>query len=189
MPKLSAAELIAALGVAVAAVGFVIGLYQYYIAQKWKKSEFAAKLLEELANDERLTTCCKLLDYSTRKLVVPSPYRPLTAESIFLHDWEALAAAMSPEAEVGSFEWQAVLYRDLFDYFFGYLERINHYIDIGLITAGDVSSLRYWLRQIASPRFAKNPIFHSFIQAYGYAGVIALTKKYGIEYPQEHGSA
>lgn len=146
MPKLTPGEVIAALGVVVGAVGFAIGLYQYHIAQKWKKSEFAAKLLEELANDERLTTCCKLLDYSTRKLPVPSQYRPLTEDSIFLHNWEALGKAMSSEVDMRKFEWQAVLYRDLFDYFFGYLERINHYIDIGLITAKDVSSLEYWLK-------------------------------------------
>ena len=186
MPQLTPGELIAALGIIGGAVGFAIGLYRYQIAQKWKKSEFAATLLEKLANDERLTTCCKLLDYSTRKLPVPSQYRPLTENSIFLHNWEALCEAMSPEGEIGRFQWQAVLYRDLFDYFFGYLERINHYIDIGLITAKDVSSLDYWLRQIASPRFAKTPVFHDFIQAYGYAGVVDLMKKYRITYGQEH---
>ena len=180
MLKLTPGEAIAALGVVVGAVGFAFGLYQYHIAQKWKKSEFAAKLLEELANDERLTACCKLLDYSTRKLPVPSQYRSLTEASIFLHNWEALGAAMSPEGEMSKFDWQAVLYRDLFDYFFSYLERINHYIDIGLITAKDVSSLEYWLQQIASPRFAKTPVFRGFIQAYGYGGVLDLMKKYGI---------
>lgn len=186
MPKLTPGELIAGLGLIVGAFGFVIGLYQYHIAQKWKKSEFAAKLLEELANDERLTTCCKLLDYSTRKLPVPSQYLSLTENLIFLHTWEALGEAMSPEVKMSEFDWQAILYRDLFDYFFGYLERINHYIVIGLITAKDVSGLEYWLQQIASPRFTGTPVFHDFIQAYGYTGVLDLMKKYEINYQQEH---
>jgi hypothetical protein len=183
MPKPTTGEVIAALGVVIGAVGFVIGLYQYHIAQKWKKSELAAKLLEELANDEQLTICCKLLDYSSRKLPVPSQYRPLTENSTFLHSWDALAAAMSTEATKSDFEWQAVLSRDLFDHFFGYLERINHYIDIGLIAVKDVSSIEYWLKQIPSPRFVRTPIFHNFIQFYGYEGVIALMNKYGIKYP------
>jgi hypothetical protein len=76
-----------------------------------------------------------------------------------------------------------VLYRDLFDHFFGYLGRINHYIDIELITAKDVSSIEYWLKQIASPRFERTLVFHDFIQFYGYVGVIDLMKKYGIKYP------
>jgi len=183
MPKPTTGEVIAALGVVIGAVGFVIGLYQYHIAQKWKKSELAAKLLEELANDERLSICCKLLDYSSRKLPVPNQYRSLTEDSIFFHNWDALVEAMSPEANKRDFAWQAVLYRDLFDHFFGYLERINHYIDIGLITAKDVSSIEYWLKQIASPRFVRTPVFHDFIQFYGYGGVIQLMKKYGIKYP------
>ena len=185
MLALTPGEVIGALGVAGGVVGFAIGLYRYNVAQKWKKSEFAAKLLEELANDERLTTCCKLLDYSVRKLPVPPQYDFLTEDSIFTHTWEALNQAMIPETEQAKFGWQAVLYRDLFDYFFGYLERIDHYINIGLIAARDVSSIEYWLRQIASPRFTKTPVFREFIRAYGYAGVEDLMKKYGITYTQE----
>jgi hypothetical protein len=178
-------EIIAAFGVLTGAIGFGFGLYQYNTAQKWKKSEFAAKLLAELADDERLSLCCKLLDYSMRKFSIPTQYRPLTQESIFLHNWEAMAEAMSPEAKRGEFDWQAILYRDLFDYFFGYLERINHYINIGLITVKDVSSIDYWLRQIASPRFVKTSIFTDYLQAYDYSGVLELMNKFGIKHIQQ----
>ena len=86
MPQLTSGEVMAALGIIGGVISFAIGLYRYHIAQKWKKSEFAAKLPAELATDERLTTCCKLLDYSTRKLPVPSQYRLLTHETIFPHN-------------------------------------------------------------------------------------------------------
>jgi hypothetical protein len=82
MLQLTGGELIAAFGVGGGAIGFTVGLYQYYVAQKWKKSEFAAKLLEELANDDRLATCCILLAYSSRKLPVPGRHHTREAEWI-----------------------------------------------------------------------------------------------------------
>jgi len=170
------------LGPIIGVSGFIFGLYQYYIGQKWKKSEFAAKQLEQLANDARLATCCQLLDWSTRTLPVPEPYRALTKETVFLHEWHTLANAMLPEVQKGSFEWQEILYRDLFDHFFNYLERLNHCIGIKLITVKDVASLKYWLQQIAAPRFGDKPVFIDFIRAYGYLGVLELMNKFGVEY-------
>lgn len=38
--------------------GLAFGLYQYTIAQRWKRSEFAAKHLEELSSDPELELCC-----------------------------------------------------------------------------------------------------------------------------------
>ncbi|MGA1840106.1 MAG: hypothetical protein ACMUIU_05720 [bacterium] len=70
--------------------------------------------------------------------------------------------------------------------FFGYFERINHYIDIRLITVKDVSSLDYWLEQVASPRFVKYPVFNDFIKNYGYSGLVDLMNKFGIRYRKKH---
>ncbi len=180
MGNFTTGEIIAILGVIGGSIGFSVGLYQYYIAQKWKRSEFAAKLLEELANDERLSTCCKLLDYSTRSLPVPEHYRTLTSEKTFIHNWNTLSHAMKPESQVGEFDWQEMLYRDLFDYFFSYLERVDHYISIQLIDVNDVSSLSYWTEQIASPRFVRQPVFMDFLEAYEYDGVLKLMNKFNL---------
>lgn len=182
MADFTTGEIIAILGIVGGVGGFTVGLYQYHVAQKWKKSEFAANLLERLANDERLATCCKLLDWSTRKLPVPDQYILLTDETTFMHDWEKLTLGMAPETKKGSFDWQEMLYRDLFDYFFDYLERVNHYISIRLITCKEVQSLAYWLEQLASPRFVENSVFMDFIREYEYSGVLELMDKFGIDY-------
>ena len=168
-------------GLVVGGCGFLFGLYQYYVGQKWKKSEFAARQLELLESDQRLATVCKLLDWSTRLLPVPEEYQALTAEKVFLHNWVKLMGAMAPEEKKGAFDWQEMLYRDLFDHYFDYLERVNHYISIRLITTHDVANLRYWLEQLAAPRFVTEPVFEEFIQAYGYPGVLELGGRFGID--------
>jgi len=175
-------DIIAALGVIGGVVGFTVGIYRYYVSQLWKKSELASKLLNELANDERLSTCCTMLDYSRRKMVVPKQYQLLTTENVYIHNYETIAKAMSHEADIDTFNMVEVMYRDMFDYYFGYLERINHYIDIGLISAIDVSTVRYWLAQIAHPRFSKDQIFDGFLKGYGYIGVYELMDKYNVKH-------
>jgi hypothetical protein len=173
-------EIVAILGVVGGGIGFSVGLYQYRLAQKWKRSEFAAKLLEELNNDERLSTCCKFLDYAARTLSVPEAYSTLAEETKCVHSWDRLLTAMKPEEDVGKFDWQQMMYRDLFSYFFDYLDRINHYIGIGLIDLKDVSYLRYWLEQVAAPRFVEEQVFVDFLRAYNYDGVFQLLERFDL---------
>lgn len=177
-------ETISSLSSVIGIAGLAFGLYQYYIAQKWKKSEFAAQQLEKLDSDPDLALCCKILDWSERDLPVPERYKSFTDESAFHHDWELLCKAMVPEQINGVFEnWKCLVYRDIFDRFFAYLERINHFIEIRLVSEKDVSSLEYWLEEISHPRFAdpnKSKVFIDFIQAYEYSGVIKLIQRFDV---------
>ena len=179
---------VAVVSAAIGIGGLLFGLRQYSAAEKWKRSEFAAKHLEELSGDARLQLCCKMLDWSIRRVPVPEEYRALTPEQTFVHDWRILAEAMAPESPASRFEWQHTLYRDLFDHFFEYLERIEHYLSIGLFSVGDVSSLRYWLAELADPRFLDGPdklVFFAFLRRYEYDGVLALMRTFGIGVPAE----
>ncbi len=85
------------------------------------------------------------------------------------------------EEERQAFEWPLVVYRDSFDRLFQYLENLDHYIDIGLIEAGDIAPIRYWLEQVRRNRFTRQPLFAKFIEHYRYEGVIALMKKFDIQ--------
>lgn len=166
-------------------LGLFIGLLQYIKAQRWKRSEFAAKHLSTLSTDPELALCCKLLDWSQRKVPVPEKYRSLTGKTVFDHNWGVMQTALVAEPEKCVFDWQQMLYRDLFDHFFEYLERINHYISIRLISIRDVASLKYWLEQIAEPRFMpkrQRSIFLDFIEAYEYQGVTELAARFGVSF-------
>jgi hypothetical protein len=164
--------------------GLAFGLYQYYKAQKWKRAEFAAQQLEQLSTDAELELCCKLLDWALRRSPVPDKYAALTDEKTFVHDWRIMCQAMLPEEDKDmDWDWQHMMYRDIFDKFFNYLERINHYIAIRLIAEKDVASLKYWLEQVSAPRFLpteQKDLFMRFLNAYEYRGVLELMRRFGV---------
>ncbi len=169
-------------GAVLALGGFGFGLYEYAIAQRWKKAEYAAGLLLRLSEDPVLNTCCRTLDWSSRTLPLPERFRLNAGELTFDHSWSTLVDGMKPETEKRSFSRPHEIYRDLFDHFFAYLEEVNHSINIGLIDREQVSSIRYWLEQIAAPRFANESPFHGFITHYGYSGVQELMTKLGVHF-------
>ena len=173
------------IAVTIGAVGLGFGLYEYHIAQKWKRTEFAGKLLDGLSDDPILARCCIFLDYSRRRMAVPCEYRIFTKEKYFVHNWKALEQGLLPEDVKNTFEWQEVMYRDSFDYFFTYLERINHFISIELIDIAHVLNIEYWLEQIAQPRFTKSPVFMEFIRTYDYSDVLELMERFEIKFENE----
>lgn len=167
-------------GIALATV--MIAVYQYTKAQKWKRSEFAARLLEKLSQDPALLLCCKALDWKSKPLPIPPKYRLDENDGTFQHDVEILTSAMRPHTEVSTFCREEVLYRDLFDEFFAFLEEVDHYISRGLISVKDVSPLEYWLEAIAHPRFSQEPIFLDYLQEYEFNRVFDLMEKFDINF-------
>lgn len=173
-----AARLSSVVGVLLGLAGFAFGLRQYAIAQRWKRSELAASILEQLVTDPQLALACQMLDYRVRKMVVPESFREMATEKTFIHDWQILPSGLTSENELTRFDWLQTLYRDIFDHFFAYLERVNHYVRIGLIDIRDLQSLDYWITQIREPRFASEPVFIRFIEAYEYSGVLELMDRF-----------
>lgn len=182
-------ELIKAITNIIATLGGVAGgflaLQQYVVAQKWKRSEFAAKELEKLEVDPDLYLACQMLDWSWRKFPLPPRYLGIRGdeEKFFTHHFETLVDAMKPETQKFDFRNEQVVYRDVFDRFFNYLGRIENMIQIGLISEGDVSSLEYWLCQISEPRFVPDEhrdVFLRFIQFYEYIGTQKLLERFGL---------
>jgi hypothetical protein len=161
--------------------GLFFGLFQYARAQRWKQAEFAAKELDKLTTDPLLSLACTLLDWSGRPFETPSSYHYKLEKSTFVHCWKSLERSMHPEIapdDSGGFSPQEVLYRDIFDHLFAYLDRLNHYVEINLVDTKDLSILSYYLEQIARPRFTDHrPIFDDFIKSFGYDGVLRLRKR------------
>lgn len=163
--------------------GFAFGLYQFYNAQKWKRAEFAARQLERLSTDSVLSVATRVLDWRQRTLPLPAPLRLTKGEESFEHSWAALAEGVKSEKDRGTFPRQMEIYRDLFDALFSYFDEVNHYVEIKLVTTRQIGSLRYWLVQVASPRFGREVNFAPFLRDYGYPGTIALMKKLGVTPP------
>jgi len=134
-----------------------------------------------LTTDPLLSLACTLLDWSGRSFEVPSSYHYKLEDSRFEHNWDSLKRSMSANIvpdDSGGFNSQEVLYRDIFDHLFTYLDRLNHYVEIKLVNAKDLRILRYYLQEVVSPRLADHqPIFNDFIEEFGYEGVFRLCKK------------
>jgi hypothetical protein len=180
-------DILSITGSVLAFAGLGFGLYQYYKAQKWKRAEFAAQQLEQLSKDADLELCCRLLDWGVRQSPVPQQYAALSKEKTFVHNWRVVFEAMLPEEDAKNikWDWQHMMYRDIFDKLFAYLERTNHYIAINLISTRDVASLKYWLQQIRAPRFLppeQQDVFLGFISRYGYSGVQQMMSRFGLGY-------
>lgn len=185
---MSPKDIIEILGPVAALFGLGVGLYQYTVNQKWRQSKLASNQLEMLSTDPKLAVCCLFLDWTIRKLPVPQDYQ-IYANSkgdCFVHNWVELISAMKPESVKGEFPFPQVLYRDFFDHYFEYLERVNHYLEVGLFSLRDVSSLEYWLQEIANPRNAppdqRAGCFRDFVRHYEYDGVEELMKRFGISF-------
>lgn len=67
-------------GLFVGLAGLIFGLYQYYRAERWKRSEFAAKQNEKLLTDPILVLCLKFLDWSELRIAVPEEYKVYTKD-------------------------------------------------------------------------------------------------------------
>jgi hypothetical protein len=167
-----------------ALLGFTFGLYQFRNAQKWKRAEFAAKQLERIAADPVLVAATRVLDWRQRELPLPSALRLSKDEEHFEHKWEDLAEGVKSESDRKSFSRQMEIYRDLFDALFTYFDEVNHYVEIKLITVKQISSLKYWLEQVAHPRFGGDVNFAAFLRDYGYPGTTALMARLKVTPPQ-----
>jgi len=70
------------IGLSIGTGGLAFGLYQYFITQKWKKSEFAASQIEKLFTNPVLSMCSTCLDWSPRKIQVPEDYKYIISQDI-----------------------------------------------------------------------------------------------------------
>jgi hypothetical protein len=172
------------IAVLVGVSGFLLGVWEYAKAQRWKKAELAAQKLDLLNSDPQLHLCCVFLDYSARMLPIPPGYDGISKDETFVHSADEMTEGLRPEKEKAGFKWPLVVYRDAFDRLFCYLEEINHYLDTGLLFVGDVRPLRYWVDAVANPRFPKEKdVPARFVATYGYKGVPMLAKKLGVKWP------
>ncbi len=185
---MDAKDVIAAVTPILGLTGLTFGLYQYYVAQKWKRSEFAAKQLEQLRTEPELSLLCKLLDWRKRQLPVPAQYLSLANTPLFEHNWTIFAEAMIEGRRESNYTWQQAMYRDLVDRLCEYLQGLNHYVSVGLINPGDIATVAYWLQQLASPRFAlegDEGMFLEFIEFFEYSGVTELMHRFDVNQPPE----
>jgi len=171
-------NIIGGIGVFLTIAGVVFAVIQFRSAQKWKRLEYAAQQMNRLFSDPKLEACCVFLDWKTRTFNVPPQYKASVNEDHFIHSWSALGSAMvrweensieQPEI-LGSktkagYNWQEVMYRDYFDYFFEFLGSMRSSVGSGLLTPKDILPLKYWVILIKETH---GQLFENFVKDYRY---------------------
>ncbi len=70
---------------------------------------------------------------------------------------------------------ESMIYIDVFDRFFEYLEEVNSFIEMGLINKTDVKLLSYWANRIVNLKYMQTHIFVKYLEYYELNGVLELS--------------
>lgn len=181
-------ELIKIIPSTATAIGLIVGLIQYRRAQVWKRMEFAASLVRRVASDNELTLAITFLDWRHRHFAVPDKYKPVAGGHLqFCHSHEAMARVFSMSSreilpETGMLDLkqeeitlESMIYIDIFDRFFEYLEEVYSFIEMGLVNNTDVKILSYWANRIVNLKYMQTHIFVEYLIYYKLNGVLALS--------------
>lgn len=133
---------------------------------EWRRAGAAQASLEKMEDDPLAADAMLMLDWDGREF------------SDGEHKWilRKSDVIQALRVEGARFTEAEVYVRDAFDHLFWHFERIQHQIDVGLITPEHVRfPLGYLVAVINEDREA----FQAFLEAYGYEGAIKLMDALG----------
>lgn len=173
-------DLITLIGGIVAVVGGLIAAFktiqelrqsrrQRYEELRWKQANIAKQLLDELFGHEYSENAVLMLDWNKgqRKYVVGNEFLIISYRDVLL--------ALKKE-QSDSLSDKEMYIRECFDFFFYFVDRIKHYININLINFDDIKApLKCYARKINDNR----EVYYSFMQAQEYKYAEKLLKQLG----------
>jgi hypothetical protein len=96
------------------------------------------------------------------------------AEAFDLNNREQLTEHGDIDLKIEHLNIQNIVYVEVFDKFFSYLEQTNAFINMGLIKIQDVTLLNYLANRVYSLKVNGKPVFRGYIEHYKYSGVLDL---------------
>ncbi len=173
---------LALLGVFGGIVAFSVGLWQYHKAQRWKVLEFVANEIKDFEQQPSACNAMLMLDYEGMRIEL-FPKDDKVVDRYVAVD-EALIVQSLVVKQHRAFTDVEVAIRDIFDEFFGHLERFDQYIESGLVGYRDFHPyLRYWLGILTEARSGLKSqrlvgAVREFLIAFEYDGAIRLLDRY-----------
>ena len=200
---------VSTLGFIGAISAFTFAIIQYRKAEKWKRMQFVADEVRELETDRKIENALLMADWGVRKLnltLVPDPkpeeYVLITREM----QWRALlphpvkkenkdywattttyldgtSGESRPEYD-SNFSATEVLIRDSYDALLTRLDRLETFIDAGLISEDDLKPfIYYWVKTMTKVNGAgHNATWRltllTYIDYYEFTGVQSLFDRY-----------
>jgi hypothetical protein len=177
-------DIVALIGIAVAAVTFGNALWQAKQAQTWKRKEFMAAQMAAFMADPAVQQTLKILDYSARRLNLSDDESETALRGVRV-DQQLAAAALIPHTfGREKFSRVEVAIRDGFDVFLERVDKFHDMLKVKLLKLEDITPyLNYWLESIADTEGFLNPNLKRslwlFIDVYEYHGIQELCRKIG----------
>jgi hypothetical protein len=128
---------------------------------EWRRANGAQLVLEKMEDDELAAEAMLMLDWDGREFGDDE-------ESWYLEKDDVLSALRTSG---DPFDDSEVFVRDAFDHLFWHLERIQHQIDVGLITLVHV---KFPTGYLIAHMEENAEIYRGFLNAYSYSGVLKL---------------
>jgi hypothetical protein len=177
-------DIVALIGIGVAAVTFGNALWQAKQAQTWKRKEFMAAQMAAFMADAAVQQTLKILDYSARRLNLSDDENERALRGVRV-DQQLAAAALIPHTfGREKFTRVEVAIRDGFDVFLERVDKFHDMLKVKLLKLEDITPyLNYWLESIADTDGFLNPNLKRslwlFIDVYEYHGIQELCRKIG----------
>lgn len=134
---------------------------------RWKQANIAKQLLDELFDHEYSENAVLMLDWNKgkREYVV-------RGESLIISYKDVLEALKKEQSD--SLSDKEMYIRECFDFFFYFVDRIKHYININLINFDDIKAP---LKSYAKKITFDGEVYYSFMQAQEYEYADKLLKQ------------
>jgi hypothetical protein len=164
----------------VGALGISIGLYQYWIAQRWKVAEFVAQEVKGFEDDKIIQDAMLILDYEVIKM--PLAIDEGKGEEYRIAHGDLISALRKHKDNEERFDDKEFALRMTFDHFLALLGRFNHYINARLVRKHHLDPyLSYWMNALAGkglvePGAAK--AIRAYAKAYGFDDLTQLLTRY-----------
>jgi hypothetical protein len=160
-------------------VAFVVALYQYRVAQRWKRAEWVATEMRSFLDDPWVRVACSMVDWGSRRVHLP----PAADQEVLVTDDEIRAALVHHRERPNGFSPKEALIRDTFDRFLDGFERCSAHVRSRLVDEIDLAPyLSYWAFHIQSARAGDTKVerlvqLKAFARDYGYSGAMELIEK------------
>lgn len=158
---------------------FVVALWQYRVAQRWKRAEWVAAEMRVFLDDPWVRVSCALIDWGARKVRLP----PDAEGEVLVTDADIKGALVHHTRREDGFTPQEALIRDTFDRFLDGMELFAAHVQSGLVSARDFAPyLSYWAFHIhraraGDPKADRLVQLRAYAGEYGYSGALALLEE------------